>query len=433
MRGLMAKPDGSIIETPITANFREGLNVLQYFISTHGAQGPRRYRAQDGQLGLPHRPPGGRDAGPRRDRGRLRDHERRVDEGAGRGRRSGRGAEGAHPRPHAGDRPGAPGDAGRAVPGRDADRRGRRGHDRQPRHRRGEGADRAFHRHALGRVLQVLRARPRPRLAGERRRSDRRDRRAVDRRAGHAAGCAPSTSAARHRGPRCRATSSEIGRHGALHLHHAVRVERQGRQGGDQPLRRSHHHRRQRPRARAPQGAIRRAALVRRRRGARGQAARHLGPAPPADHYRVRRHGEVRARRGRLDRRQADRRRHRPVDAGGDRCQAAHHGGQAGPAALGQADQRGGRRGAHRRHRPRGEHQLPGRRGDRGARRPAGAGRRSAGPHPAGSVEDARHHRRSAAGGGAVRGALAEGRGHAGGGDRHRGFGKDTKGKQRTR
>src|SRR5262249_15858990 len=36
--GLMAKPDGSIIETPITANFREGLNVLQYFISTHGAR-----------------------------------------------------------------------------------------------------------------------------------------------------------------------------------------------------------------------------------------------------------------------------------------------------------------------------------------------------------------------------------------------------------
>ena len=38
MRGLMAKPDGSIIETPITANFREGLNILQYFISTHGAR-----------------------------------------------------------------------------------------------------------------------------------------------------------------------------------------------------------------------------------------------------------------------------------------------------------------------------------------------------------------------------------------------------------
>ena len=38
MHGLMAKPDGSIIEAPITANFREGLNVLQYFISTHGAR-----------------------------------------------------------------------------------------------------------------------------------------------------------------------------------------------------------------------------------------------------------------------------------------------------------------------------------------------------------------------------------------------------------
>jgi len=38
MRGLMAKPDGSIIETPITSNFREGLSVLQYFISTHGAR-----------------------------------------------------------------------------------------------------------------------------------------------------------------------------------------------------------------------------------------------------------------------------------------------------------------------------------------------------------------------------------------------------------
>src|SRR5438270_7732441 len=38
MRGLMAKPSGEIIEQPITANFREGLDVLQYFISTHGAR-----------------------------------------------------------------------------------------------------------------------------------------------------------------------------------------------------------------------------------------------------------------------------------------------------------------------------------------------------------------------------------------------------------
>jgi DNA-directed RNA polymerase subunit beta' len=38
MRGLMAKPDGSIIERPITANFREGLTVMEYFISSHGAR-----------------------------------------------------------------------------------------------------------------------------------------------------------------------------------------------------------------------------------------------------------------------------------------------------------------------------------------------------------------------------------------------------------
>jgi DNA-directed RNA polymerase beta' subunit len=49
MRGLMAKPDGSIIETPITANFREGLSVLQYFISTHGARkGLGGYRLENG-------------------------------------------------------------------------------------------------------------------------------------------------------------------------------------------------------------------------------------------------------------------------------------------------------------------------------------------------------------------------------------------------
>ena len=51
MRGLMAKPSGEIIETPITTNFREGLSVLQYFISTHGARkGLGRHRAQDREL-----------------------------------------------------------------------------------------------------------------------------------------------------------------------------------------------------------------------------------------------------------------------------------------------------------------------------------------------------------------------------------------------
>ena len=54
MRGLMAKPDGSIIETPITTNFREGLNVLQYFISTHGARkGLADTALKTAKLGLP--------------------------------------------------------------------------------------------------------------------------------------------------------------------------------------------------------------------------------------------------------------------------------------------------------------------------------------------------------------------------------------------
>ena len=54
MRGLMAKPDGSIIETPITANFREGLSVMQYFISTHGARkGLADTRFENSELGLP--------------------------------------------------------------------------------------------------------------------------------------------------------------------------------------------------------------------------------------------------------------------------------------------------------------------------------------------------------------------------------------------
>ncbi len=59
MRGLMAKPSGEIIETPIIANFKEGLSVLEYFNSTHGAVRLGRYRAQDRELGLPD-PPSGR-------------------------------------------------------------------------------------------------------------------------------------------------------------------------------------------------------------------------------------------------------------------------------------------------------------------------------------------------------------------------------------
>ncbi len=99
MRGLMAKPDGSIIETPITANFREGLNVLQYFISTHGARKGLADTALKTAVRLFTRRlvdvtqdlvATGR---------RLRNQQRRGDEGAGRGWRGDRGAARAHPRP----------------------------------------------------------------------------------------------------------------------------------------------------------------------------------------------------------------------------------------------------------------------------------------------------------------------------------------------
>jgi len=66
MRGLMAKPSGEIIEQPIVSNFREGLTVLEYFISSHGARkGLRRHRAQDSRLRIHDAQTRGR--GPRHD------------------------------------------------------------------------------------------------------------------------------------------------------------------------------------------------------------------------------------------------------------------------------------------------------------------------------------------------------------------------------
>ena len=87
MRGLMAKPDGSIIETPITSNFREGLSVLQYFIRRTARAKVGRHRAENRQLRLPH-PPSGR-CNPRfGGRGRRLRHLRRLrHESRGAGRR----------------------------------------------------------------------------------------------------------------------------------------------------------------------------------------------------------------------------------------------------------------------------------------------------------------------------------------------------------
>ena len=189
MRGLMAKPDGSIIETPITANFREGLNVLQYFISTHGARkGLADTALKTANSGYLTR----RLVDVTQDLVVTEDdcgtqngieHAR-----AGRRRRSHRercatASSAASPR----SRCCIPRRRRRCSPAGemldedalDAHRGGRR--------RRGQGAHAADLRHALRPVRQVLRPRPRPRRPGQRRRSGRRDRRAVDRRAGHAA------------------------------------------------------------------------------------------------------------------------------------------------------------------------------------------------------------------------------------------------------
>ena len=76
MRGLMASPKGEIIERPIKANFMEGLGVLEYFISTHGARkGLGRHRSAHGRLRLSDPPSGRRGPGSRHPRARLRHRE----------------------------------------------------------------------------------------------------------------------------------------------------------------------------------------------------------------------------------------------------------------------------------------------------------------------------------------------------------------------
>ena len=106
-----------------------------------------------------------------------------------------------------------------------------------------------------------------------------------------------------------------------------------------------------------------------------------------------------------------------PVDAGGDRPEAPRRG--QGRAPAGQAARRRRPRGEDPRHRPLGDDRLPGRRADPDPRRPGPGAGRGAGAHPDGRPEDARHHRRLAAGGRAVRGAQPEGRRHAGRDHRH--------------
>ena len=117
-----------------------------------------------------------------------------------------------------------------------------------------------------------------------------------------------------------------------------------------------------------------------------GKDARDLGRHRAPDHHRVRRHGEVRERRGRRDGREAGRRSHRPVHAGRHRSEApCRHVGE-GRAAAGEAARREGRRDQAGRFRPAGEHHVPARLDHHRQGRPAGGRRRSARADPAGDV-----------------------------------------------
>ena len=298
MRGLMAKPSGEIIETPIISNFKEGLSVLEYFNSTHGARKgladtalktansgylTRRLVdvAQDciiTQRGLRHQ---GRHRGPR--------HHRR--------RHRGRVAGDPHSRPHHGrGRQGSVDRQGRHEAQHAAWRAGGRG-DRQGQRAGAEDPLRAHLRADQRRVRRLLRARSRPRHAGQHGRGGRRDRGAVDRRAGHPAHHAHVPH--RRRGSDLRAVV------------HRVELRRQDRdQDQGQERRRQEHRRRldchgpqhrdrrrrsRRHRAGRPPHPERRAVARRGRPGHQARPAhRRVGSLHPADPHGSRRHRRLR-------------------------------------------------------------------------------------------------------------------------------------------
>ncbi len=295
MRGLMAKPSGEIIESPIISNFKEGLSVLEYFNSTHGARKgladtalktansgylTRRLVdvAQDCIITT-------EDCGTNCRHRCAGDHRRRH---------GGSLARHPYPRSHHGrGRARSVLACGRGHEGDAARRAGGRRH----RHRRRAGAA-----HPLGAHLRdhqwllcgMLRARPGPRHAGEHGRGGRRDRGAVDRRAGHPAHHAhvphrrrrPDLGTVVHRvelrGPHQdqeQEHREELGgperRHGAQHG------------GGGAGSRRD--------RARHPSHPVRRARAGRRRRPDQARPAhRRVGPVHPADSDRGRGRGRVR-------------------------------------------------------------------------------------------------------------------------------------------
>ena len=286
MRGLMADPSGRIIDVPVRSNFREGMTVLEYFISTHGARkglADTALRTADSGYLTRRLVDVAQDVITREDdcntQERELDHPRRV---PGRGRR----VPEAPGRPPCGRGPARPDRQGQEGPGGAAarraqpdDRRGAGGGHRRGRHRRGAGALAARLRVPLRRLPSLLRPQPRHGRDDRHRRGGRHHRGPVDRRAGDAADHADVPHRRRrrpghHAGP--------AARRGAL------RGPRPQGQGRDQPHRRRRrgHRERHQPQGQGhqPRGVRHadRAAGRRRDAGRRGRPRRGSARSSPS-------------------------------------------------------------------------------------------------------------------------------------------------------
>ena len=435
MRGLMAKPDGSIIETPITANFREGLNVLQYFISTHGARkglaDTALKTANSGYLtrrlvdvaqdlvvtgdGLRH------DERP--------DDECRSSKAATWSKASASACSVASRR----DDVLEPGtdevlvEAGTLIDEKWCSSSSR------------TASTRCKVRSPItcGRATAsapVLRARSRARSSHQHRRGGGRHRRAVDRRAGHAAhdayvphrwrGVASGGGRARSRS-RARARSR---------LHNLkTRAPREGPLGRDVALRRDRRDRRIRSRARALQDPVRRGhhASATASRSARARSSR------PGIRTPIRSSPRWRASSGSRTSSTASRCRARWTRSRACRARSCSIRSSAAAAArtcvrsCSLVNAKGKEVTFANTDIPAVYALPPGAHRQPGGRR-EGVRRRRHRAYPAGVFEDPRHHRRSAARGGPVRGPQAEGLGDPRGVHGHGvSFGKETKGKRR--
>ena len=410
MRGLMAKPSGEIIETPITANFREGLSVLQYFVSTHGARkGLADTALKTANSGYLTR--------------RLVDVAQdavvaEFDCGTLDGIRVTKLEEAGEVIQPLGDRI-----LGRVVledvvdpltgeviveANSELDETLVRKIE-EAGHRRGRDSLRAHLPDAPGRLFDVLRTRPRAWLPRQHRRSDRHHRGAVHRGTRYAAHDANLPHRRRGGARQDRAERARDSHRG--HRHAAQRADRQARgrlAGSDESPRGAGRAGRHRARARAPPVGLRCGAARERWRTGQGWYHRgRVGSVRSAHSDRGRWGGEIRRPGRRRDRDREGRRGHGAVAQ--DRHRIA-----SGRSAAENLDLRSanGREPAAAGHRARCS--LPPARGvqHRGARGRAHHARRPHRQDPARHHQGAGHHRRSAACRRAVRGAQAQGSRH---------------------